>query len=407
MVKGQLGFSWFIGYAWDVIFRFVWRVRKANLQNKTTGVEDLQRQIQYLDKTILPLRHAKRFVPRPALVYIDGKYLSDALTEAGINSFKISSDLVYVGLEMKDVCFLSVPPEIIDSSSNISVEMKLKMGSPQGTNHINRNYCGGCLIQIHKWLKDPNYKPYDYCPTDIFSGNPDRMVKAVRNLLANPHKHLIVRKGGQVIFDTNHLLSELELLEILFPDSHHLRTGFLELLCRTLTAQLSSESSNAYIRIKWFFRLIAVVSFSFRFLLHFCHWCSWRLRTKISSWRVQFGDQRDSLDKWSLSAIISWFRRLQQWFGTFCCQDYFCWLFGCGQFFADYVRVFEEAGSRDQCDLQLWGKEFCVWRKSSRFWPQVIWENSRLFSPRPAGITLPFWKQRNLSCQIAMQTRLI
>jgi hypothetical protein len=60
---------------------------------------------------------------------------------------------------------------------------------------------------------------YDFCPLDLFSGNFERMYKAVESLIVDPHRNLRIFLDGNPIHDEESVLSQPELESVLFPNS--------------------------------------------------------------------------------------------------------------------------------------------------------------------------------------------
>lgn len=59
---------------------------------------------------------------------------------------------------------------------------------------------------------------YDFCPLDLFSGDLERMRKALNSLIAVPHRNLRIFLDGTVIHSDEIQLAGEQLRETLFRD---------------------------------------------------------------------------------------------------------------------------------------------------------------------------------------------
>jgi hypothetical protein len=69
----------------------------------------------------------------------------------------------------------------------ITIELKPKQGFAQHHVNVNVPYCNNCIFQIEKCNSQQFEHMYDYCPLDLFSGQEQRMRRAINALLRNPH----------------------------------------------------------------------------------------------------------------------------------------------------------------------------------------------------------------------------
>ncbi|CAG7729968.1 unnamed protein product [Allacma fusca] len=151
------------------------------------------------------------------------------------------------------------------------VEIKPKKGwwiKLHGMGDSRPNLCNYCLNQYQKLKKSKISSRSNYCPLDLFSGNPARIVEAVISLLANPQNNLRIFRDGRLVYsDVNKsdVYNSLEAVinEWMSSSSHQLPTttsgigplkNFVYLICLALLKP-HMESTDADSGINRFFQL--------------------------------------------------------------------------------------------------------------------------------------------------------
>ena len=109
--------------------------------------------------------------------------------------FLSDTNLYTAGVMMKDQCILP------DSSCGptLSIEIKPKLGIMHSD--FQPDLCNFCQKQEKKLKKDQNYAKSRYCPLDLFSGDQDRMIEALNNLMLNPQNNMMFFKDGILLDD--------------------------------------------------------------------------------------------------------------------------------------------------------------------------------------------------------------
>ena len=128
------------------------------------------------------------------------------------------------GVLMPDFCFLPTQPQASSSEENLhcamktinptfSVEIKPKCGflptSPfvDSTRAIKYSICHYCMVQKTKVKEGKYLRESKYCPLDLFSREPKRVMYALECLVSDPQNNLRVFCDGHGIF-TEELVQE-------------------------------------------------------------------------------------------------------------------------------------------------------------------------------------------------------
>ena len=121
------------------------------------------------------------------------------------------------GVLMPDLCFLPSPPQTDSNEENhnygmktlnptFSVEIKPKCGflptSPfiDATRSAKYTVCSYCMLQKTKVKEGKYNRESSYCPLDLFSGEPRRVMYALECLVSDPQNNLRVFCDGSGIF---------------------------------------------------------------------------------------------------------------------------------------------------------------------------------------------------------------
>eukprot|EP00026_Physarum_polycephalum_P006403 Phypoly_transcript_06445.p1 GENE.Phypoly_transcript_06445~~Phypoly_transcript_06445.p1 ORF type:complete len:423 (+),score=75.46 Phypoly_transcript_06445:494-1762(+) len=150
---------------------------------------------------------------------------------------------------------LSIFPKHASSTKHtFCIEIKPKWGfvtsSPfvHPRHQIKKQACRYCLHQHLKILQGSIHHISEYCPQDLYSGDPVRIRKALRALLAHPQNNLKVycdgelcftgslggRKKTDTDFDLDHLANKLK---DAFPHSKDTLSSLVDILLQILTRE--------------------------------------------------------------------------------------------------------------------------------------------------------------------------
>lgn len=118
------------------------------------------------------------------------------------------------GVIMPDFCFVPFPSTVEgtlkekDKTGNptFAVEIKPKCGflptSPfiDSTKAIKYSVCHYCMLQKSKVKEGKYRRESKYCPIDLFSGDPGRVMYALESLVSDPQNNLRIFRNGVAIF---------------------------------------------------------------------------------------------------------------------------------------------------------------------------------------------------------------
>ncbi|ERL95601.1 hypothetical protein D910_00028 [Dendroctonus ponderosae] len=126
-----------------------------------------------------------------------------------------------------------------------AVELKPKQGWRPPKERLALPQCLYCMHQLLKLQTGRVQGRTDYCPEELFSGDPGRMRRALRHLLAAPQNNLkIFRNGAQCFDDRRRSLSVLQELFQSAADPLELADEFCALLQRCLLLDLSGTGEG-------------------------------------------------------------------------------------------------------------------------------------------------------------------
>jgi hypothetical protein len=104
---------------------------------------------------------------------------------------RLGKGIFYPAALVMPDCALRPPPGSAPSAPLIAVEIKPKLGLMSGP-----GLCKFCLKQYHKLHTKEIGERSQYCPLDLFSGDPARMLRATKSLLAAPQNNLRLLLDG-------------------------------------------------------------------------------------------------------------------------------------------------------------------------------------------------------------------
>lgn len=99
--------------------------------------------------------------------------------------------------------------DLFRNKATFCVELKPKQGFLPKSEHKFQK-CPYCLTQYYKLKKKVITARSSYCPFDLFSGLPERMKFALKELLKSPQNNLKIFKDGIVVYDQDSSWSDLE-----------------------------------------------------------------------------------------------------------------------------------------------------------------------------------------------------
>ncbi|GFU28316.1 inositol-pentakisphosphate 2-kinase [Nephila pilipes] len=199
-----------------------------------------ENQISVVKNVMKPLL-GKNLVHCPTLVFIhkeDIKILNGLFSEqrpkARVHKI-VKEENSYV-LMLPDYCTL--PPDLKMFPSVgpvISVEIKPKQGFLSKEQCLSTSFslssapkCRFCMMQIYKMKRKVINSKSVYCPTDLFSGCPVRMLHALKMLLQSPQNNLRIFKDKELIY-SEEKRSDLE--EVLYDFFGDTKSSCCNLFC--------------------------------------------------------------------------------------------------------------------------------------------------------------------------------
>ncbi|XP_050077406.1 inositol-pentakisphosphate 2-kinase [Anopheles maculipalpis] len=212
--------------------KHVLRMRKSTVETregKGDSNVDLRRFVKY--SKVIASQFSECYVPAPKLAHLNTCNLQ-AFNER-LRCFRPAMRLgkevrELDGILYPDVAFLpkwlypatrvrdfSQDPKISSTPTHYQtycVEIKPKQGwlayefcdnipLPELTNGGDLRKCRYCLHQYLKLQKKSIAKISKYCPLDLYSGKPVRVLQAVKGLIGAPQNNFKILKNGKVVYD--------------------------------------------------------------------------------------------------------------------------------------------------------------------------------------------------------------
>jgi len=107
---------------------------------------------------------------------------------------RLGKGIFYPAALVMPDCALRPPPGSSPSAPLLAVEIKPKLGLMSGP-----GLCKFCLKQYYKLQTKEVAERSQYCPLDLFSGDPARMLRATKALLAAPQNNLRLLLDGVLL----------------------------------------------------------------------------------------------------------------------------------------------------------------------------------------------------------------
>ncbi|EAT43878.1 AAEL004727-PB [Aedes aegypti] len=109
--------------------------------------------------------------------------------------------------------------------------------------------CRFCLFQYSKLRNKMIGKISKYCPLDLFSGKPIRMLNAIKGLIGSPQNNLKLCKNGRIVYDEQQDKSVFNrILKDIFPrdgrTKEERKTVFMNLIKETLLKDFSNYEAD-------------------------------------------------------------------------------------------------------------------------------------------------------------------
>ncbi|KAL0266489.1 UNVERIFIED_CONTAM: hypothetical protein PYX00_009009 [Menopon gallinae] len=180
--------------------RKIIRLRKSTPSEKPeTEEKRIWRELDFCRGIMLPLL-GERFVPVPTVVRLYPQELSEVnRTLMAIRPLHRHGKGLYTNYAaiFNDLCLLPIPKQ--HWAPTYCVEVKPKQGwIPFSDRRLSK--CTFCLYQYSKLKQGMIKERSQYCPLDLFSGNRNRMKRAIIALLKCPQNNLKMFKNGTMVY---------------------------------------------------------------------------------------------------------------------------------------------------------------------------------------------------------------
>lgn len=237
----------------------VLRLRKSQVYTEHTTcltgetLQKFQLEADFISQVMKTLL-GHRFVQTPILVHLtaeDVRLINGAvqLKRPTHRLKKNVKEAPTLGLLLPDYCTLPSHLQKHAEGPVLSIEIKPKQGFlPESyylpfEHKVKASVCRFHLAQRHKKNKGEISSMSMYCPLDLFSGCPQRMNNALRELLYHPQNNLRVFKNKELIFSEESRDSLDVSLKDFFKESNAISRE--ENLCQLVTKVLRHSSPVA------------------------------------------------------------------------------------------------------------------------------------------------------------------
>lgn len=142
---------------------------------------------------------------------------------------------------------LTLPSPDMDSCTRgvvISVELKPKQGYYFPSNCVHDTLCNFCLKQWYKLQTGRIPSRSEYCPLDLYSGDPVKMSKAILALMRSPQNNLRIFSNGQLLHGEDDISDDCRnvLAQVLGCQDD---SQFADILVSTLLSDTQSQITTA------------------------------------------------------------------------------------------------------------------------------------------------------------------
>uniref|UniRef100_A0A6B2EA39 Inositol-pentakisphosphate 2-kinase n=1 Tax=Phlebotomus kandelakii TaxID=1109342 RepID=A0A6B2EA39_9DIPT len=192
--------------------RQVLRLRKSqpNADQRSTSIEQVIMVTEY--GRIMSSLFSEAFTIEPRLVLLRipnynalNKWLSQFRPSARCDKeIRCRAGILYPDLA---VLRCDLPSDVQVKGETYCVEIKPKQGWIFSESTLKALYpdskaklCRFCAMQYLKLVKKTIKRVSNYCPIDLFSGDRDRMLKALRGLVETPQNNFRMWRSGQLIY---------------------------------------------------------------------------------------------------------------------------------------------------------------------------------------------------------------
>jgi len=147
-------------------------------------------------------------------------------------------------LILPDLALPSVEMEAVTTGTVLSVELKPKQGYRMENNCVHNTLCNFCMQQFHKLETNRIPERSQYCPLDLYSGEPDKMSRAIEALVRSPQNNLRVFRNGELMHGEERLTQQcLDFLTDFFDGEGKKSFGLV--LIRALLSEAQNKSSSS------------------------------------------------------------------------------------------------------------------------------------------------------------------
>ena len=219
--------------AWTMVvslnkLRTVLRLRKHEKNNSLKQLNDqgkyeqeMLRNLDFAKSVMLPLMRGRYVhLGRAISVPEDFTLAMNEICRESRPEHRLNKEIdegCHAGVLMPDLCFLPSLPQAASTEENyiyamktmnstFSVEIKPKCGflptSPfiDPTRSIKYSVCSYCMLQKTKVKEGKHIRESSYCPLDLFSGEPRRVMYALKCLVSDPQNNFRVFCDGTGMF---------------------------------------------------------------------------------------------------------------------------------------------------------------------------------------------------------------
>lgn len=235
--KPKTFFVWLLNWISDFLY---WDSK----QELNADSQDLK----FYKQVMMPL--LGRFVCEATPIFMSRKQtrdLNDAITQCRPSFRKHKRIQFGRATFFTDFAFL---PKHLDSfrlsGATYAIEIKPKQGWIPAQSRQSK--CQFCQNQYLKLQQGQIKKISGYCPLDLFSGNRDRMIKAIKSLIYNPQNNFKIFRNGVLVYGEQVSIDVFYdvMKEMLYSDDNMSTYSLLEEFCDILYTTLIKQIDKQY-----------------------------------------------------------------------------------------------------------------------------------------------------------------